>query len=263
MEIANLSFKEALKKIHSILGLKFTITFNREKKQHNPLKIFEDIRSRNKNDNYDLKFYDDDVLNSHHFIKLPHINLIKEGIIPSVQKEFNVMYDYKRNRILFPHRHWCTGKILGVFGRTTNDHWDMLGIPKYYGILPYPKSLNLYGLYENYKTIQERGFVCVVEGEKSTMKLKSYGYPVGVSLGGHELSDEQIRILIGLDVDIVFALDKDIPEQISKDMCKQFKGIRSAYYIYDKYDLLGEKDAPIDKGYKIFEYLLKNKRKVV
>ena len=140
--------------------------------------------------------------------------------------------------------------------------YEILGIPKYFGVIGYPKSMNLYGLYENYEEIQRRGKVVILEGEKSTLKLRSMGYPIGVALGGHEISREQIKILIGLNVDIIFALDKDIDKQVSIDMCKEFKGIRNAYYIDDKYDILGEKDAPVDKGLKVWQYLYKNKVKV-
>lgn len=267
MEICNLSFKEALKKIHDILNLKFVIKLdNTQSNNYNPLEIFENIRKKsntNTKENYELKFYDESILDQSHYIKLPYIGFVREGILPQVQEEFNVMYDTERNRILFPHRYWSNGELLGIFGRTANKYYDILRIPKYYGVLPYPKSLNLYGLYENYKSIQEQGYVIVFEGEKSVLKAKSYGYPVGVSLGGHQLSQEQTRILIGLDVDIIFALDKDVNEEVSVNMCNEFKGIRNAYYIYDKYGLLGKKDAPIDKGYKIFKYLLKYRKKVV
>lgn len=197
------------------------------------------------------------------YLDLPHISLIHEGIVPNVAKEFDVMYDTRTNRILFPHRYWSSGDLVGIFGRTTVEQYDVLGIPKYFGILPYAKSLNLYGLYQNYKAIQNMGYVIVCEAEKSCLKAKSMGFPNVVSLGGHGLSNEQIKILIGLNVDIIFALDKDLDKQISIDMCKEFKGIRNASYIHDKYDLLGEKDAPIDKGIKIFKYLLKYKIEVV
>ena len=262
MEITELKFKDALKKIHDILGLKFTLTTTPKRASYDPLDIFKNVKSYRRYKKQELEILPESVLDNHNFLKLPHINLIREGIIPCVQREFDVMYDMESQRILFPHRHWSTGELLGIFGRTTVKQWKILGIPKYLGIIPYPKSLNLYGLHENYKGIQDAGYVVLVEGEKSTLKAKSLGYNNFVALGGHELSQEQVRILISLNVDIVLALDKDVPEQESIDMCNQFKGIRNAYYLYDKYDILDEKDAPIDKGIKIFNYLLKYKKKV-
>lgn len=162
----------------------------------------------------------------------------------------------------FPHRHWSSGEILGIFGRTTVEIYEILGIPKYFGVIGYPKSMNLYGLYENYEEIIKSNAVIIVEGEKSVLKLKSMNYGNAVALGGHEMSLEQIKILISLNVDIIFALDKDLDKQISIDMCNEFKGIRNTFYIDDKYDILGEKDAPVDKGLKVWNYLYKNKVKV-
>lgn len=260
MDITDNGFKGALRLMHSILELPFTMKLS-PKKRYNPLNIFEKTRSGVSDNDYELTPQCESVLDNREYVHLPHIELVREGIVPSVQEEFGIMYDMKRRRILFPHRHWSSGELLGVFGRTTNELWDILGIPKYFGVIPYSKSLNLYGLYENYKDIQRLGYVVVVEGEKSPMKGKSLGYPNLVALGGHELSDEQVKILIGLNVDIVFALDNDLDEQISKDMCKKFKGIRNAYYLYDNHGLLGEKDSPIDCGRKRFDYLLKYKKK--
>lgn len=263
MEISGLEFKETLKQIHELLGFKFSFTSLAQKKKVDVLDVFKKAIGCNHYDKQELKPINESVLENSNFIKLPHINLIREGIIPRVQEEFGVMYDIKTQRILFPHRHWSTGELLGIFGRTTIEEWDILGIPKYWGVIPYHKSLNLYGLYENYKAIQDYGMVVVFEGEKSPQKAKSLGIPYGVALGGHELSAEQVKILISLNVKIIFALDEGIDEQVSIDMCKQFKGIRPAYYLYG-HDKLGKKDSPIDKGINVFKYIMENcQRKVV
>lgn len=263
MQILDIKFLQALKEIHKILKIPFKIKLNQENEKKNPLEIFENIRKKNRCNNIKIKAYDDSVLDKYNYIKLPHMDLVRESIVPSVQREFDVMYDVETRRILFPHRHWSSGEILGVFGRTTVENYDLFDIPKYYGILPYPKSLNLYGLFQNYKSIQEAGYVIVLEGEKSVLKAKSLGFDNCVSLGGHELSEEQIKILIGLNVDIIFALDKDMSKDLSIQMCNELKSCRNTSYIYDKYDLLEEKDSPIDKGKKIFEYLLKYKIEVI
>lgn len=262
MDIKQVGFRDALKLIHNILNLPFTMNYKPEKKKYNPLEVFKKVKSYCNDSDYEFKSYDDSILNDITYTRLPHINLIKEGISPKVQEEFGITYCSKQNRILFPHRHWSSGEIIGIFGRTTVEIYDVLGIPKYFGVIGYPKSMNLYGLYENYEEIIKTGEVFILEGEKSVLKLKSMRYGNAVALGGHELSTEQIKILIGLDVNIIFALDKDLDKQVSIDMCKKFKGIRNTYYIEDKYDILDKKDAPIDKGLKVWKYLLKNKVKV-
>lgn len=263
MEISGLGFKQILKQMHELLGFNFSFTSTPQSKKVDILDVFRKAVGCNHYDKQELTPIDESALDNSNYLKLPHINLIREGITPKVQEEFGVMYDVKSQRILFPHKHWSTGELLGIFGRTTIEEWDILGIPKYWGVLPYPKSLNLYGLYENYKAIQDYGMVVIFEGEKSPQKAKSLGFPYGVALGGHELSMEQVKILISLNVKIIFALDEDVDEQVSIDMCKQFKGIRPAYYLHS-HDILGKKDAPIDKGRNVFKYLMENcQRKVV
>lgn len=262
MDIKEIGFRDALRLMHNILDLPFTMNYKPEQKKYNPLEVFKRVKSYCNGKEYEFKTYDDSVLNDINYTRLPHIDLIKEGISPKVQEEFGITYCGRQNRILFPHRHWSSGEILGIFGRTTVEIYDILGIPKYFGVIGYPKSMNLYGLYENYEEIIKSNAVIIVEGEKSVLKLKSMNYGNAVALGGHELSLEQQKILISLNTDIIFALDKDLDKQISIDMCKEFKGIRNTYYIDDKFDILGEKDAPVDKGLKVWNYLFKNKIKV-
>ena len=124
---------------------------------------------------------------------------------------------------------------------------------------PHPKSINLYGLQENYKSIQLAGYVLVYESEKSTLKRHSRKDGTGVSLGSHSLSEDQVKILIGLNVSIIIAYDKDISLRHIRSECEKFYKIRSVYYIYDKHDLLKDKQSPADADNKIFNYLLKYK----
>ena len=78
-----------------------------------------------------------------------------------------------------------------------------------------------------------------------------------VSLQGKVVSEEQTRILIGLDAEIVVALDKDVDINEVRHICEKFYRIRPVSYIYDKWDLLGAKDSPADKGDKIYKFLFK------
>lgn len=261
MEISGLEFKETLKQIHELLGFKFSFASLTQKKKVDVLDVFKKAIGCSHYNNQELVPLDESVLDNSNYIKMPHINLVREGIIPKVQEEFGVMYDIKTQRILFTHRHWSTGELLGIFGRTTIEEWDMLGIPKYWGVIPYPKAMNLYGLYENYKSIQDKNEVYVYEAEKSTLKRSSKLDFTGVSICSHNLSDEQVKILIGLSVDVVIVYDKGISLQHIRSECEKFYGIRNIYYIYDKYNLLKDKESPADTPNKIFDYLKKYKIK--
>lgn len=145
--------------------------------------------------------------------------------------------------------------------RTVIPDYAELGIKKFLITPSYPKSLNLFGLYENYKSIQEAGYVVIFESEKSVIKRDSLNDSTCVALSGHTISEEQVRILIGLNVDIVVALDKDIPIEEVRDICNKFYGVRNVYYIWDKWNLLREKDSPADALNKIYQFLMKYKIK--
>ena len=94
------------------------------------------------------------------------------------------------------------------------------------------------------------------EAEKSVLKRDSLSDGTGVAVSGHEISDEQVKILIGLNCEIIIALDNDIDIEHIRHCCEKFYGIRKVSYLYDRWDLLGEKDSPADAVNKIFEFMM-------
>lgn len=258
----NLSFIDAIKYLHKILGLPFEITKKEDKKnKFDPLEIFKKIlkHDRRQIDVSDIHVLDDKLIDD--FVPMLHIDWLREGITERTRKKFGLAYSYKYKRVVIPMRYWATGQLLGFNQRTTVKNWDEFNIKKYYISPTYQKSLNIYGLYENYDSIQKAGYVVVYEAEKSVLKRDSLNDPTGVALSGHSISDEQVRILIGLNVDVVIAMDKDVKIEELRHMASKFYMIRNVYYVYDKWDLLKEKDSPADASNKIYEFLLKHKVK--
>ena len=256
-------FIDALRELHKILNLDFSIksTDNSDSEDKiDPLYIFKKIKQTYKNDVSNLEFevLDESVLND--FSPNIHITWFKEeGIMPWTSKKFGIGYSYSKKRNVIPLRYWATGELLGFNMRTVIENYDLFDIPKYFITPDYPKQNNLFGLYENYDTIQKAKYVVVYEAEKSVLKRDSRCDSTGVAVSGHIISDEQVRILIGLNVDIIIGFDKDICLDEIRMNCDKFYGIRPVYYIYDKYDLLKEKDSPADACNKIYEYLFKHK----
>ena len=85
-----------------------------------------------------------------------------------------------------------------------------------------------------------------------------------VSIGGHEISEMQKNFIIKNtteDTEIIIAFDKDImkDESYLVNHCRMFSKYRKTSYVYDKYNIIGEKDSPIDCGYKRWAYLLKHR----
>lgn len=258
------SFVEAVKYLHNILGLEYkwkkTIQKNEKKEEDDPLYIFKKVkRAKKKVDVSDIHVLEEEVLDE--YVPLLHIDWLRQGVTERTRSKFGLAYSYKRKRVILPMRAWNTGELLGINARTTIENYEELGIKKYYITPTYQKSLNLFGLYENYDSIQKAGYVVIYESEKSVLKRDSLCDATGVALSGHSLSDEQVRILIGLNVDIIISMDNDIPIEEIRHMASKFYHIRNVYYTYDKWDLLGKKDSIADMSNKIFNFIMKYKIK--
>ncbi len=254
----NIDFVSAIKWLHKILELKFELQYKKEEKpKFNPLAIFEKVKKRNKINIEELVVLEETSL--YQSVPLLHIKWLREGIVPKVAQKFGIGFNYHTNRITIPFRYWLDGSLLGINARTMVDNYEDFGIKKYLITQSYKKNLNLYGLWENQKDIIKQGCVVVYESEKSVLKRCSLLDNTGVALSGHEISEEQVKILIGLNVEIIIALDKDVSQNEIRHICEKFYHIRSVSYIYDKWNLLKEKESPADKEDKIFNFLKKFK----
>ena len=252
----NFSFFDTVKYLHKLLGLPLTFKKQEEKKEVvDPLYIFKKVKAKRKRQNVlDFQVLDESELQD--FVPYVHIDFFKEGIMPWTVKKFGLAYSYRFKRNVIPLRYWLTGELLGFNMRTSVENYELFDIKKYFITPGYPKQMNLFGLWENKQFIQEKGYVVVYEAEKSVLKRDSLNDSTGVAVSGHEISDEQVKILIGLNCEIIIAFDKDIDIDHIRHCCEKFYGIRKVSYIWDKYDLLGEKDSPADAQNKIFEFLM-------
>lgn len=277
----NRSFPSTLRYIRSVLGLsKDNYSSNRK----NPLEVFNNIRRKSNGSkslqDLDVKEYDKTMLDN--FVLLPHMSLFQEGIMPDTSDLFSVGFDPVKSRIIFPHFKYSDKDILlGISGRTTRskEEIDMFEIPKYWNYIKgYKKGANLYGLSHSLDNLEESKMLIIFEGEKSVLKqftmTRNKGY--SCSVGCHELTDYQVQILLQstpLETEVVIAFDKDVQnmtddegnhvgEKYLQSVCNKVAKYRKSSYIFDKYDLLEEKDSPIDKGVKVWNYLLKYRVKV-
>ena len=256
----NMSFIEAVKYLHKILDIPFEFKKKEEKpKKIDHLNIFRrQLRSsRRAVDVDDIHVLDDKLIDD--FVPMLHIDWFHEGIMPWTRKKFKLAYSYKHKRVVIPMRYWATGELLGFNQRTTVENYEEFNIKKYFITPTYPKALNLYGLYENYDSIQKAGYVVVAESEKSVLKRDSFGDGTVVALSGKSISDEQVRILMGLNVEIVIGLDKDVDVNEVRHMCEKFKNARKVSYIHDFIGILGDKDAPMDANNKDYQFLFESR----
>lgn len=259
--IKKLSFINAIKYLHNILKLPFEFNKKEDKpqKKFDPLSVFKRVlrSSRNFVNVDDIHVLDDNLLND--FVPMLHIDWFREGIMPWTREKFKLAYSYRHKRVIIPLRYWATGELLGFNQRTTVENYEEFNIKKYFITPTYPKALNLYGLYENYDSIQKAGYVVIAESEKSVLKRDSFGDGTVVALSGKSISDEQVRILIGLNVEIVIGLDKDVDVNEVRHMCEKFRNIRKVSYIHDFMGILGSKDAPMDASNKDYQFLFESR----
>lgn len=194
------------------------------------------------------------------YIPALHTSWLSEGITELTRKTFNIRYCKESKRIIIPYRSINEyNKYIGIVGRTTCDMHKELGIPKYLAAKPFQKSYTLYGFIENYKSIKAASCVVLFEAEKSVLKRHSRLDGTALALGGHAISQKQIELILGLNVDVVIAFDKDISIQDVRGACEKFWLYRKTYYIYDKWDLLGKKDSPADLDNQNYKFMFDNK----
>lgn len=259
-------FRQAIVWLHQVLNLPLTAPSNPETTNEDPLSIFKSLRRYKKN-SIEYRILNENILLD--FYPYVHKDFAKEGILKSTIKKFNLGYSYACQRTIIPIRYWQNGDLIGIRGRTSIPNYEMFDIPKYFPIKTYQKSINVYGLWEQYQDIINAGSVVIFEGEKSTLKLDSLQPAVlslsgrhwyGVSLSGHDLSEEQLKILCGLNLqEYIIAFDKDIPETKIWETCEKFYHFRNVSYIFDNESLLKDKDSPIDQGIKTFLNLINHR----
>ena len=261
-------FRSVINYIHALLGLSTKDSGGYE----DPLRQLKVFASADpfKDEVTENKLYDISILNQ--FVDGLHHTVLEQGITPDVAKKYRLMYDPYRDRVIFPHFDWYErDKVVGIKGRTTQskDEMELLGTPKYWNyITGYHKTLNLYGYNVVADNLHKSKMLILFEGEKSVLKQATYNFGQGcaVALGGHTISEQQIDFILRetpQDCEIVLAFDKDVMVKdeegltFIRNQAERFKPFRQASYIFDRYDMLGEKDAPIDKGYELWNYLLK------
>ena len=188
---------------------------------------------------------------------------VKEGISPEVLKKHNVRYDKKVNSIVFPI-HDQTGEIIALKYRTLEKDYKSKKIPKYI----YSNAINkldfFYWWHNNHKSALQKQEIILVEGEKSVMKLETWGFNNSVACMTAALADGQINLLLNSQIrDIVVAFDKDKDISFVKKQIRPLRNYKNIYIIWDTCDLLEEKDAPCDQGEEVWNTLYSERRRIV
>ena len=226
----------------------------------------------------ELKEYSPNVLDN--FVKYYHPQWLHEGITREAMDNFNIRFSLLQNAIIIPH-YDIKSRLIGIRGRFFEEqdllygkyHPITVGDTTYNHMLGY----NLYGIHLNAHAIKMRHSAIIVEGEKSVLLDAGYHPEISnvVAICGSSLNKYQVSLLtdiLGVN-EIILALDKEYVscydnkgKQYQKhlyDICKKYSNQASFSYIWDYENLLNEKDAPLDRGKDVFDYLYKNRIKVL
>ena len=271
-KVKGVSFKDALKYVQDYFGYP---------ESDNPIDYTEQIdmsffnKFKKKEESVKLPKVDDKILNV--FDNSYHISWVKDHIMPSSMKRFNIKLDVINQRIVIPTRS-DKGDLVGVRVRNLDEEMVSKGFKylpmKHNGVLyNFPMGNVLYGLYENRDNIERVKKLVIFESEKSVLALDSYykGKGIGVAVGGSSLSDNQLKLISELDIDeAIIALDKEwsyvgdtleryYAEKIKKVFRDKLDPYCNVSVIHDMEGLLDEKNSPTDKGFDTWKYLWDNR----
>lgn len=263
MNIRGLAFSDAITYLHSLLGL-VDIDLSEFEFESNE-KEDSDV-SKKDVDEPKLRVYSESLLNREYFYNFMDKSWYEEGITEEARAKFGIKLScakvFSQRGTVIPLRHYETGALLGISLRRSMDdeEREVFGIPKYDVTKGYPKSRNIYGLWENRESIIECGYCIVYEAEKAVLQRFSLGDDTGVAIQGHSLSDKQATILKELDVDIILSMDSDIDLEEVRGLCEILyrKGVKRIFYTYDFEGLLNDKESIADRP-EVFDRIFNNK----
>lgn len=253
--INNQSFSEALKWVCDLCGIDYYSNLDEDIPESIKITkmIYEMQQGEINEEDRPLKPISEKILT---YYKSYVNDMFKnDGISYEIQGEFEIGYDEFTNRITIPIRDEI-GNLCGIKGRLFKkelEEWEL----KYLYIEPCARSKVLYGLYKTYQFIKEKGFCFIPEAEKGCMQLWGMGYFNSVATGGIKISRQQIEKLTRLGVDLIFVFDQGITKKDIEDIANKFVDGINIYYLWDKDNILKEKESPTDNKEK-FEYLYKN-----
>lgn len=222
----------------------------------------------------ELKIYDDKILK---YLPRPHIiPWEEEDITFNTLLARGICYDPINEGIVIPH-YDINNNLVGIRERTLIKENEIYGKykPAYINgkMYNHPLGFNLYNLNNSKKAIRIFQKAIVFEGEKSCLKYASYfgtASDISVACCGSNLINYQVKLLLSLGVkEVIIALDKQFQEIGDQEWQKWVIKLKTLYnkygsylnisYLFDKQNLLGYKDSPIDCGKETFLTLFKNR----
>ena len=225
----------------------------------------------------EYKIYDKQILENLSFT--PPSSWLEEGIGREAMKKYGIKYYGTEHKVAIPHYN-AKGDLIGLRGRAlVRRDAEIFGkyMPLRINHIMYshPLSHNLYGLHHNIDAINTLEKIIIFEGEKSVIHYETMfgeGNNISVATCGSSLSlvqQELIKKFCNVN-EIIIAYDKEFENIGDRNFKKNVKSLKrmaeqmntfvQVSIMLDKEkSKLDYKDAPIDKGKEVFEYLYENR----
>lgn len=264
MEYHNLTFTKALEKLCEFLKC----DINNISKTSSLMNIAKKFNFKNNEKFFVPIRFKKDVMNQ--YTKEEINEWIQEGIPQSIMDKYEVRYDKKDNRIVFPI--WDDeANIISISGRTLYDDYKERNktLPKnkqirkytYYGDIG--TTYFFYGYWQNKDFIEEKDEMLVFEGAKSVYKAESFGYMNSVASMTDKISPEQNKELIKIPVkNVVICWDKGVTLKEIQEKVRLIKKFKNIWAVIDNYNMLKDKMSPVDVDKKTFDYLYENRIRI-
>ena len=225
------------------------------------LRELKRCRNNNKNSHQDREILDWEKDYCNKYLDEPPEEWLAEDMSQEALKTYNIRIDNDANRIVYPVMD-SNGNFIGVKGRTRLKAYKELGLSKYINYNKIGTIDYFQGWQQALPEVLNRKSVVIFEGIKSCIKAYGWGIPNTVACETSALSDGQLQLLIKTGIpEIIIAWDSD---QKFKDIVKDpkiqmLRKFTSVSIIRDTKGLLGEKEAPVDKGEAVFRILLEER----
>ena len=176
---------------------------------------------------------------------------LDEGISIESLKRFSVKYDAFSDRLVYPIKN-LAGKIVNIGGRALDPDWKAKNLRKYTYFYGWGAMDTIYGLFDNLDEILKKREIILFEGCKSVLLADTWGIKNSGAILTSHLNPHQMKMLARLGCRVVFALDKEVRVREDHNIQK-LKNYVEVEYLWDREDLLDDKDAPVDKGAEVFK----------
>lgn len=257
----NVSFEQAVRKVAELTNTEIinyteseSLAFYKSLKRLNrsTIPVLTDRTLLNIDDDYRQRFADE----------IPQ-EWLDEGIPAEIMKKYEVRIDPISNRIVYPVFD-NDGNLISVKGRTRFKNYKELNIMKYINYTSLGGRVDYFqGMKQAREFIKQQNEIIIFEGIKSVMKADSWGFHNCVSAETSKLNEYQVELLIQMQIrNVVIAFDKDVDIKKIRSNVDLLKKFTNVYVVYDKWNMLDDKDSPPDKGESVWRTLYERRMRL-